>query len=264
MALQPFEWKDKPSLIESLFPVQKISAESYKEQMAGSGKTLTALGSYWKGRKPLILNKACILGALLPSTENHLRDLEIFEMLMAIDDASMQKRIEAALSSSKQDTVGDYLIQSYNEQVRTAKRPEELSGSLYSHVWSQVNEHLGTSASSFPELSEQIGIARFGRRPKVADVFSGSGQIPFEAASLGCDVYASDLNPVACILTWGGFNIVGGSEERRMEIVASKKKLAQTVQAEIDAFREALFILDEPDIKAIEKIVAERLAELKE
>ena len=37
-------------LIEKLLPVQKLSAEAYKEQMAGSGKTLTALGSYWKGR----------------------------------------------------------------------------------------------------------------------------------------------------------------------------------------------------------------------
>jgi putative DNA methylase len=42
---------------------------------------------------------------------------------------------------------------------------------------------------------------RFGHRPRVADTFSGSGQIPFEAARLGCDVYASDLNPVACMLT---------------------------------------------------------------
>jgi len=70
--LKPFEWKDRPALIEPLFPVQKISAESFKEQMAGAGKTLTALGSYWKGRKPLILNKACIWGALLPATDNSL------------------------------------------------------------------------------------------------------------------------------------------------------------------------------------------------
>lgn len=61
MALQPYEWKDKPALIERLFPVQKISAESFKEQSAVQSKALTALGSYWKGRKPLILNKACIL-----------------------------------------------------------------------------------------------------------------------------------------------------------------------------------------------------------
>ena len=56
---------------------------------------------------------------------------------------------------------------------------------------------------------------RFGHRPRVADTFCGSGQIPFEAARLGCDVYASDLNPVACMLTWGAFNIVGGSPESR-------------------------------------------------
>ncbi|MEI6068972.1 MAG: DUF1156 domain-containing protein [Methylococcaceae bacterium] len=43
--------------------------------MTGSGKTLTALGSYWKGWKPLILNKASILGALLPATDNLLKDL---------------------------------------------------------------------------------------------------------------------------------------------------------------------------------------------
>lgn len=235
MALQPFEWKDKPALIEHLFPVQKISAESFKEQMAGSGKTLTALGSYWKGRKPLILNKACILGALLPTTDDPLKDLQIFELLMGMDGQTMQKRIEATLPASKQDSVGEYLVLPYNEQVRQAKRPEELPGSLFSHVWSKVNAHLGTSASSFPELVEQIGIARFGRRPRVADVFSGSGQIPFEAARLGCDVYASDLNPIACMLTWGGFNIVGASTEKRAEIDKAQKKLAEQVQAEIDA-----------------------------
>lgn len=84
MALQPFEWKDKPALIEHLFPVQKISAESFKEQSAVQSKTLVALGSYWKGRKPLVLNKACILGSLLPVTEDRLKDLEIFELLMGM------------------------------------------------------------------------------------------------------------------------------------------------------------------------------------
>ena len=60
--------------------------------MAARGKTLTALGSYWKGRKPLILNKACILGCLLPATDDPARDLEIFEKLMAMDDESFVAR----------------------------------------------------------------------------------------------------------------------------------------------------------------------------
>jgi len=88
----PFALKDAPTPIERLLPVQKLSAEAYKEQMAVHGKTLTALGSYWKGRKPLILNKACILGCLLPATEDPARDLEIFEKLMAMDDESFVVR----------------------------------------------------------------------------------------------------------------------------------------------------------------------------
>jgi len=88
----PFSLKNRPALIERLLPVQKLSIEAYKEQMANIGKTLTALGSYWKGRKPLVLNKACILGCLLPATDNPNRDLEIFEKLMAMDDESFVAR----------------------------------------------------------------------------------------------------------------------------------------------------------------------------
>ena len=40
-----FSLKGAPALIERLLPVQKLSAEAYKEQMAGSGKTLTVRGA---------------------------------------------------------------------------------------------------------------------------------------------------------------------------------------------------------------------------
>ena len=72
----------------------------------------------------------------------------------------------------------------------------------------------------------------------VADTFCGSGQIPFEAARLGCDVYASDLNPIACMLTWGAFNIVGGSIESRDEARPRiRRSLVDRVQEEIDRLR---------------------------
>jgi putative DNA methylase len=218
MTIKPYEWKDRPSLIEHLFPVQKISAESFKEQMSGKNKTLTALGSFWKGRKPLILNKAIILGTLLPATDRSLKDLEIFELLMGMDSQTMHLRLEANLPVSKHHTVGEYLILPFNEQVKEAKRFEEMEESLFIHIWDKVNNHLGTEASSFHELVEQMGIARFGHRPKVADVFCGSGQIPFEAARLGCTVFASDINPIACLLTWGAFNVVGADENKRKQI----------------------------------------------
>src|SRR2546423_8491980 len=90
--LAPFSLKDATSFIEQQLPVGRLSAEAYKERKAGAGQTLTALGSYWKGRKPLILVKACVLGALLPTTDKLECDLEIFEKLMAIDDEAFLRR----------------------------------------------------------------------------------------------------------------------------------------------------------------------------
>jgi adenine-specific DNA methylase len=50
-------------------------------------------------------------------------------------------------------------------------------------VWPKVNRHyahLGLNAHSFPELIEQLGILRYGHRPRVGDTFCGGGSIPFE------------------------------------------------------------------------------------
>jgi putative DNA methylase len=290
-SVTPFSLQHAPALIEKLLPVQRLSIDVYKERMAGSGQTLTALGSYWKGRKPLVLNRACVLGALLPATDNPKADLEIFELLMAMDDTSLSKRAglpkpkdivaqldiedvwqwfttspeEArdGLPESAPFDLNDYEYendkgkttpirlkwrdditedqknqlavrllpqQPYRQTASSVLRAEEIAESVHTHIWPRVNAHLGTQASNFPELVEQLGIMRFGRRPKVADTFSGSGQIPFEAARLGCDVYASDLNPVACMLTWGAFNIVGASPEKRKQIEAEGvRNFQQTV-----------------------------------
>jgi putative DNA methylase len=238
-SVTPFSLKDVPALIEKLLPVQKLSAESYKEQMAGSGKTLTALGSYWKGRKPLILNKACILGCLLPVSDNNTRDLEIFEMLMGMDMASLEGRLENKNDKESRFVLGKYRSVGhdapYREWVQLGSRAEECGDELFDHIWPAVNAHLGTCAQSFPELIEQLGIMRFGHRPRVADTFCGSGQIPFEAAQLGCDVYASDLNPVASMLTWGALHIVGACEKKRQEMRVAQEDLARKVRNQIEA-----------------------------
>lgn len=297
MSIVPFAWRDRPSLIERLLPAQKISAEAQKERKAGAGQTLTALGSYWKGRKPLILVKVCVLGALLPATDDPETDLAIFEKLMAIDDDAflrrefrpscfklvarlhargemkidetealfeVRRRVEidgkpewetvpfqiAELESLKPSYLqwresvlpcARHLwelrwVQSfgYLERVSDAKRPEELDQQgLFAPVWNEVNRHLGTTATSMPELVEQLGILRFGQRPKVGDTFCGGGSIPFEAARLGCDVYASDLNPIACMLTWGALNIIGASSEARKEIEQAQSSIATAVDREL-------------------------------
>lgn len=261
--LAPFSLRDAPSFIERQFPVGRLSAEAYKERKAGAGQTLTALGSYWKGRKPLILVRAVVLGCLLPTTDNPAKDLDIFLKLLAMDDEGVARRVKDLKAS---DIDGDWpgfakyvstesgkprwlqrldaetietLIDEwfptipYERRIRYCLRPEELDDGAYAPIWPEVNAHLGTTAHSLSELSEQLGIARFGHRPKLADTFCGGGSIPFEAARIGCDVYASDLNPIACMLTWGAFNIIGASPQRRAEIEKAQREVAAAVEAEI-------------------------------
>ena len=90
--LTPLALKDAPALIESVFPAQKVSFEAQEERRAVQSQTLTGLGSYWKGRKPLILVRAIVLGCLLPQTDDAEADLEIFEKLMAFDNESLARR----------------------------------------------------------------------------------------------------------------------------------------------------------------------------
>jgi putative DNA methylase len=292
--LQPFALKDAPALIEAVFPAQKVSFEAQRERKAVAGQTLTALGSYWKGRKPLILVRAIVLGSLLPQTDDAEKDLEIFEMLMAFDEgglarrdpkispAEIARRIELAnpwsffSASFKGDPndaeeiegaqfpleVDDYpsltirwrrdiavadkldllakalaTYPTYEERAGLCKRPEELDqATLYAPIWAAVNAHLGRlgiEAHSHQELVEQLGILRYDHRPRVGDTFCGGGSIPFEAARLGCDVYASDLNPIACMLTWGALNIIGAPPEKRAEIERAQREVAEAVDREI-------------------------------
>ena len=178
----PFSLRDAPVLIERLLPVQKLSAEAYKEQMAGSGKTLSPLGSYWKGRKPLILAKACVLGCLLPATGDDARGLQIFELLMGMDMAALERRLAVKNDKAsrfilaEQESVG--YEEPYRDWVRAASRPEECGEALFAPIWEEVNAHLGTSAQSMPELVEQLGIMRFGHRPRVADTFAARARSP--------------------------------------------------------------------------------------
>lgn len=271
--LIPLALQDAPALIETVFPAQKVSFEAQTERKAVQSQTLTGLGSYWKGRKPLILVRAIVLGSLLPPTDDAEADLAIFEKLMAFDDEGLARRALAANAFSatklqelipisdaeryfggrgwRRDVTDDDKLElyrqalatfaSYEEKASLCKRPEEVDQEwLYAPVWSAVNRHyahLGVTAQSLPELVEQLGILRYGHRPRVGDTFSGGGSIPFEAARIGCDVYASDLNPVACMLTWGALNIIGASPEQRAEIEQAQRVAAATVDREITELR---------------------------
>lgn len=256
------------SFIEKQFPVSKISKESYKERKAGAGQTLTGLGKWW-GRKPLILVRASILGCLMPASNNPEKDKEIFLKILSMDDDGLLLRKEKNLSikdlysvvhNNKElrekyedlflvDEAGKvtidksapkkeiekeaFLSLGYDAKIALCKRPEQLDN-VSEKSWCDINEHLGTNAHSLTELVNELSMKRYGHLIRVGDCFCGGGSIPFEAARMGCESFASDLNPVAAMLTWAGINLCGSSDDDFEAFTLFRNNVSNLVQSEID------------------------------
>jgi len=256
----------RKSFIEVQFPVSKISKESYKERKAGASQTLTGLGKWW-GRKPLILVRATLLGLLMPASDDPEKDRRIFLKILTMDDegmllrknrnlslkelyqyATLKQRTKYFLPESTEeepllrpetDTEKKEELQKevflnlgYDDRLKYCLRPEQIEGPS-PQAWNEINAHLGTRAHSLQELIQELGERQFGHRPRVGDAFCGGGSIPFEAARLGCDVYASDLNPVATLLTWAAIHLVGGGPEVQEEIRKAQQEVFEAVDRQI-------------------------------
>jgi len=254
------------SFIEVQFPVSKVSKESYKERKAGASQTLTGLGKWW-GRKPLILIRTTILGLLMPASEDPEKDREIFLRILTMDDEGMLIRkdknislkelyknatlkqrtkyfaadsteenhaLRKALSPEQKEQLQKevFLNMGYDERFKYCLRPEQIDGPS-PEAWIEINSHLGTRAHSINQLIEQLGVQQFGHKPRVGDAFCGGGSIPFEAARMGCDVYGTDLNPVAALLTWASIHLVGGGKEIQEQIKKAQQEVFDAVDKQI-------------------------------
>lgn len=254
------------SFIEMQFPVSKISKESYKERKANLGQTLTGIGKWW-GRKPLILVRATILGLLMPVSDNPKKDRDIFLKILTMDEDGLWlrkiknipvKEVYTYLNANERDiyfsnssttSAASYAsglskkdkldIQkmvfnrfSYDKKLTYCDRPENYH--LDDKVaWDEINYHLQTSAKSLQELTRELGKKKFGHAPIIGDCFSGGGSIPFEAARMGADVFASDLNPIASFLTWASINIAGASDDEINDLKEFQKMIYSEVDRQI-------------------------------
>ena len=257
---------EQTSFIEKQFPVSKISKESYKERKANNGQTLTGLGKWW-GRKPLILVRAVILGCLMPVGIDPRKDTEIFLKILGMDNEGLWLRKEkkiplkelyAHVNANKslsnlystyfEDNNGKIVISKdapkdniekavfyslgYDEKIALCCRPEQL-GNISEQSWNEINHYLGTSAHSLVELIRELSIKKYGRNIIIGDCFCGGGSIPFEAARMGCDVFASDLNPIAGVLTWSDLNIAGADNEKVKQLQEYQQKVFDEVDKEL-------------------------------
>ncbi|MDQ7784165.1 MAG: DUF1156 domain-containing protein [Desulfomonilaceae bacterium] len=81
------------------------------------------------------------------------------------------------------------------EEAQTAER-ERLFGIVRELMQKKLHEHPEVYAKARAEMLKHTD----GKLPPVLDPFSGGGSIPLEAARLGFEAHAADLNPVAVLL----------------------------------------------------------------
>ena len=84
--------------------------------------------------------------------------------------------------------------------MATRKAATEQRSTL-SYRWGPVQELIFLDRYSPKAAREEIRKATGGNPPPVLDPFCGGGSIPLEAQRLGLEAYASDLNPVAVLIT---------------------------------------------------------------
>ena len=84
----------------------------------------------------------------------------------------------------------------YATLVRAADVPEEARSPEYFRALCRW----GASEAAIADARERVLAANAGQPPRVLDMFAGGGAIPLEAARLGCEATAVELNPVAHLI----------------------------------------------------------------
>jgi adenine-specific DNA methylase len=88
--------------------------------------------------------------------------------------------------------------------------------------------------------------------PLVVDPFAGGGSIPLEALRIGCDAFASDLNPVACLILKVMLEDIPRWGRKKVKV---KRQNGEEVEA--DGLAEALRIVGKDIKEQAEKELAE-------
>lgn len=164
-----------PRLIEVLMPVEQASIISPKEKNVRSGGYISTF-HVWPARRPLAACRAALLATLLPDPGNSVERAKLLRLIGG-DIVTGNKE--------RKDDEGNVIL----EEERT------VEGGLLR--WNTPD------CDEMEDLRKAIAECAGGEAPRVFDPFAGGGAIPLEAMWLGCDVSASDLNPVAWLLLKG-------------------------------------------------------------
>ena len=152
-------------LIEVAFPLEEVSAHSRREKNVRHGHISTM--HIWWARRPLAACRAFIYASLVDDPGN---------------DAQREELLKEVADLASWDAV---------------RHPDRV-------VRGKADGGSGLTGVQLLERARQrILDDNQGKPPKLLDPFAGGGAIPLEGLRLGCEVEASDLNPVAVLILKG-------------------------------------------------------------
>lgn len=163
--------KECKRLAEVDFPIAVVSKYSVLEKPVVSRHPQSF--HQWWARRPLAACRAMLLALLLPDP---------VDRLCPNDFKEKARKLLPPL-------VG-----------KIGSKDEDLRKSLLKFIGDFSNWDMASDPVFLEVGRGLVKAAHPDEIPLVVDPFAGGGSIPLEALRLGCEVFASDLNPVACLI----------------------------------------------------------------
>lgn len=170
--------KECKRLAEVDFPIAVVSKHSAREKSIRHGHPSTL--HLWWARRPLASCRAMLMALLLPDPCDPLCPEEFKtrakELLLHMPGWNTPRMIE---------------------QMKSEKG---LRKALLTFIGDFADWNNSANNNFLTTARTLVKAAHPEETPLVVDPFAGGGSIPLEALRLGCEAFASDLNPVACLI----------------------------------------------------------------
>ena len=157
-------------LAEVDFPIAEVSKHAAREKSIRHGHPSTL--HLWWARRPLASSRAVLMALLLPDP----CDPKCPE--------GFKRQAREILREVRQPPVDD----------------ADLRKALLWFIANFANWDMAAHPVYLRVGRNLVKAAHGEEPPLVVDPFAGGGSIPLEALRLGCEAFASDLNPVACLI----------------------------------------------------------------
>ena len=157
-------------LAEVDFPIAEVSRHAAREKSIRHGHPSTL--HLWWARRPLASSRAVLLALLLPDPCD------------PCCPATFKAKAREILAEVRQPPTSD----------------AELRAALLWFIGAFANWDMAAHPTYIRVGRNLVTAASGAEPPLVVDPFAGGGSIPLEALRLGCEAFASDLNPVACLI----------------------------------------------------------------